>query len=72
MNLTTKTSHVITFTVEAFWNEEGGMGSDTFGEPTGELPVAVRTLELARISGGIPKGVEWVIVADVKSSTVQS
>lgn len=67
MNLKTTTSHAITFTVEAFWDEEGGMGQDQYGEGVQELAQAVRLLELARIAQ--PKE-PWRIVADVKTTTV--
>lgn len=67
MNLKTTTSHAITFTVEAFWDEEGGMGQSQYGEGVQELAQAVRLLELARIAQ--PKE-PWRIVADVKTTTV--
>lgn len=65
MKLQTTTSHTISFTVEAFWNEEGGMGQDQYGEAVDTLQQAVRLLELARVKD--PK-TNWVIVCDVKTT----
>jgi hypothetical protein len=64
MNIKTTTSHTISFTVEAFWSEEGGMGQDQYGEPVQELPQALRLLELAQVA---QSKTNWVIVASVKT-----
>lgn len=48
MNLTTEIKTTITFKVEAFWNEEGGMGSDSFGGDYKTLEEAVFALHLAK------------------------
>jgi hypothetical protein len=65
MNIKIVTEHTVSFTVEAFWNEEGGMGQDSFGGVVKELPEAVHLLELARKHS--PK-TNWVIVGQVKTS----
>ena len=65
MNIKTTTSHAITFTVEAFWDEEGGMGHDQYGEAAQDLPQAIRILELARVA---QPQTDWCIVADVKTT----
>lgn len=65
MNLKTTTSHTVSFTVEAFWSEEGGMGQDRYGEAVQELPQAIRLLELARVAQ--PK-TDWVIVGKVTTT----
>ena len=68
MTLSKTTTHEITFTVEAFWDEEGGMGNDSFGDEQKDLPSAVQLLELARVAR--PKELQlWVIVARVKTTT---
>jgi hypothetical protein len=68
MNIKTTTSHEIKFTVEAFWDEEGGMGTDQFGGEVDALAEAVKLLELAKVSGKLSKGLEWVIVGYVKTN----
>jgi hypothetical protein len=66
MNIKTTTSHAITFTVEAFWSEEGGMGQDQYGEAVQELPQAIRLLELARVA---TPAMDWKIVVHVTTTT---
>ena len=66
MILKSTTSHTITFTVEAFWSEEGGMGSDSFGGECSDLVQAVHQLELARAHNA---KTDWVIVGKVKTFT---
>lgn len=66
MKLSTTTHHAVTFTVKAFWPEEGGMGSDQYGESVQELAQAIRLLELARVAQ--PK-TDWKIVGEVKTTT---
>jgi hypothetical protein len=65
MKIQVTTSHTITFTVEAFWNEEGGMGQDQFGGEVKELAEAIRLLEMAKAHNAEP---DWVIVARVKTN----
>lgn len=67
MIIKTTISHSVSFTVQAFWHEEGGMGQDQYGEAVTELPQAIRLLELARVAQ--PK-TNWVIVADVKTVVI--
>ena len=62
MKITTSTTHTILFSVRAFWDEEGGMGTERFGAKCNSLEEAIHTLELARASG---LRSDWVIVADV-------
>lgn len=64
MNITTKVSHTVTFTIEAFWNEEGGMGHDQLGGTFDDLTGAIRGLEIARLTQSTT---EWVIVCRVKT-----
>ena len=66
MKITTSTSHNIIFTVEAFWDEEGGMGQDQYGDEVQELPEAIKLLELARVAK--PKE-KWLIVCHVETVT---
>ena len=78
MKLTTTTEHNIKFTVESFWDEEGGMGHDQFGESVETLADAVALLDIAR-GGGTKVGrtdyiaarneppMDWVIVARVET-----
>lgn len=66
MEIKKTTSHSITFTIEAFWDEQGGMGTDQYGESVGELHQAVHLLELAKVAK--PK-TDWKIIGTVKTST---
>lgn len=68
MKLTTTTTHDITFRVESFWDEEGGMGRDAFGKPVDTLQEAVRLLEIVNAQAG-KDGPDWIITATVKSVT---
>lgn len=61
MELSTNITHTITFSIQAFWNEEGGMGQDTFGEDCGSLNEAVVLLDLAQIKE--PK-LDWIITCN--------
>jgi len=69
MKLTKKATYIISFQVEAFWNEEGGMGSSTFGPTTNTLEDAIHQLELARSTDQVDKSTygdtPWVIVCYV-------
>lgn len=65
MNISITTSHTVVFTVQAFWDEEGGMGQDQYGKGVSELADAIRMVDLARIAD--PKR-EWVIVGTVTTS----
>ena len=72
MKIETKTTHVLTFAVEAFWNEEGGMGSDSFGDTYSDLPAAIHALELAR-AAEVKRNKhdvqrDWIITIDVKTT----
>ena len=62
MKIDTQATYTITFSVQAYWNEEGGMGHDTFGKVVDDLPAAILQLELAQISN--PK-LDWQIICDV-------
>jgi hypothetical protein len=64
VTITTTTTHDLVFKVEAFWDEEGGMGTDSYGGPVKELSDAVHLLELARASQ--PK-MDWIITIEVKT-----
>lgn len=69
MDIKTTTTYNITFSVRAFWNEEGGMGEDWFGKPVSELPEAIHLLELARVS---QPNEDWIIACDVKTKTFKN
>ena len=69
MNITKTTTHKLRFTVEAFWNEDLGMGHQDFGQAVETIEQAVETLQLAEIHD--PK-LEWVIVARVSTYIKQS
>ncbi len=64
MTLQTTITHKLTFAVEAFWDEEGGMGRDEYGTDQSELSEAVRLLELARVA--FPK-TRWIITCNVET-----
>lgn len=76
MDLELTTKHTVTFSVESFINEEGGMRHDVFGKKVNTLEEAIYLLGLAKaendrflrsfpgnIIGNI--GNDWVIVCDV-------
>ena len=65
MKIVVKTSHVLVFTIEAFWHEEGGMGHEVFGTPQNTLEDAVYQLELAKAFETLDT--DWVIVVKVKT-----
>jgi hypothetical protein len=48
MNINTEIKTSLVFKVEAFWNEEGGMGCDSFGGKYKTLEEAVFALHLAK------------------------
>jgi hypothetical protein len=62
MKITTQMTHEIEFSVKYFCDEEGGMRSDSYGEPKKELAEAIYLLESAKTR--FPKE-DWVIVCDV-------
>lgn len=66
MIIKTTTSHNITFAVKAFWDEAGGMGENSYGNPDKDLPEAIRLLELAKVAS--PED-PWVIVCEVTTTT---
>ncbi len=51
------------FQVESFWNEEGGMGHDTYGLSVSELESALRILESAK---NTRPDTDWIITVDAK------
>lgn len=60
------------FSVESFWNEEGGMGHDTFGKPVDTIEEALFNLQLAQRQPNQTdfESSNWVIVAtEVKQGT---
>lgn len=63
MKLTQTTEHEITFTVESFWSEEGGMGQNEYGKQVNTLEEAIHLLELARVARST--NTEWIIVGRV-------
>jgi len=71
MKIKTIKTHDISFHVKAFWNEESGMGEDSYGKVVHELHEAIEILELAKISD--PK-TDWIVVCyvDTKITTGQN
>lgn len=63
MKINIQSSYNITFGVQAFWNEEGGMGSDSFGKQCDNIQTALVQLELAQVA---EPNVEWIIVCGVE------
>lgn len=82
MSITTEIKTTITFKVEAFWNEEGGMGSDSFGGDYNTLEEAIFALHLAkaedakRYAAKKKNGlkhiyqVEWIITGYMKDVSI--
>ena len=64
MTIKTTTSHNLIFSVEAFWNEEGGMGHEQYGKDVKELTEALHLLELARVA---QSAYDWAIVCRVET-----
>jgi hypothetical protein len=67
MNITTKATHNITFSVEYFEEQEGGMDNETFGRACGTLKDAIHILQIAREAQPRPPASDWVIVCYVES-----
>ena len=75
MKINLTTTHELTFAVEAFWNEEGGMGEDQFGKDVPTLEEALALLMQARATNAkTPPGHEipWIITIDVKTKHSKS
>lgn len=71
--VTVTTKHKLTYQVYTCWSEEGGMGEDTYGEPTADLAKALQLLCEARAKGhgfGGQVGVEWFLKTTVESTSV--
>ena len=78
MEISTTIKVKLTFKVEAFWSEEGGMGSDSFGGTCNTLEEALFNLHLAKADAkkkyeeAKKRGdkyasvTEWFITADYK------
>lgn len=62
MKIKTTTTHTLTFSVRYFAPTEGGMDSDGFGEPCGDIGAAITLLAAAKAT--YPRN-DWVIVIDV-------
>lgn len=69
MEITKTTKHSITFSVEAHWNEEGGMGCDTFGNSVKTIEEAVELFDLACISS---PSQDWFIMGTVEKTVAKS
>ncbi len=66
MKISVNKTVVVTFAVEAYWNEEGGMGYTEFANNISTLEEAINKLEVARSERShLPNGVDWIITADV-------
>lgn len=65
MQIIKTTSYEIKFQVRAFWNEEGGMGEEGFGDITDTIEEAIYILELAKRTESF-KNMPWIITCDVK------
>lgn len=64
MKLTKTTVHDITFSVEAFWDEEGGMGHECMVSGLQTLAEAVEAYERACLTRS---DLTWIIAADVST-----
>jgi hypothetical protein len=69
MTIKTTTVHTLVFSVEAFWHEEGGMGTEQWGQTVSEMAEAIRMLEMARLCN--PKQ-DWVVVIRAKTVTSET
>ena len=68
MKMQVTTTYELEFSVQAFWDEEGGMREESFGDPTNDLNDAIRLLELAKATKKLSYDLEWIIVCKVKTS----
>lgn len=64
MQIKTIKTHNVSFSIQAFWNEEGGMGDASYGRIVHELHEAIAMLELAQI---YDSKMNWIIVCDVET-----
>ena len=62
MQIKVTKSHKITFQVQYFLAEEGGMDNEAFGEPVESIEKAIALLELAKANDKINP---WIITAEV-------
>lgn len=67
MKIETRVSHNITFTVEAFEAQEGGMDHDSFGKEVQTIAEAIEILRLAKISSNS----NWIIVCNVTTLVLE-
>ncbi len=65
MKLSVTTTHELTFAVEYFHQEEGGMSNERFGEGRQTLQEAIELLTIAKNHS--PKN-DWIITVDVKTT----
>jgi len=63
MKLEVTTKHELVFTVEYFEATDGGMDSDSYGDPVGSIEEAVHLLTLAKVGNKT----DWIIVCRVKT-----
>ena len=68
MRISTTIVHTVTFSVRAFWSEEGGMGQDSFGPSCDTLIEALVHLDLANAQD--PK-TDWLIVCSTAKQVQQ-
>jgi len=66
MKISITTTHELVFAVEAFWNEEGGMGSEQFGENVATLEEALTLLQAARAHNAENN---WIITINVSTKS---
>ncbi len=69
MEITKTTKHLISFSVEAHWDEEGGMGCDSFGGSVKTIEEAVELFDLACISN---PNQDWFIMGTVEKSVAKN
>jgi hypothetical protein len=68
MKINLTTTHELTFAVEAFWSEEGGMGEDQFGPKVKTLEEALALLMQAKAAGAKEKYPnKWIITINVET-----
>ena len=64
MQLEITTKHKVTFTVEYFESQEGGMDTEQYGDEVNSIEAAIGLLKLAQVND---KKQDWVIVGRVET-----
>ena len=64
MQLEITTKHTVTFTVEYFEGQEGGMDTEQYGDEVNSIEAAIDLLKLAQVAN---KKQDWIIVGRVQT-----